>query len=34
MLIRGNNSEQGADIDSVCHQLRGVPEKAIRLVFC
>lgn len=30
MLIRGNNSEQGADIDSVCHQLRGVPEKAIR----
>ena len=30
MLIRGNNSEQGADIDSVCQQLRGVPEKAIR----
>lgn len=30
MLIRSNNSEQGADIESVCKQLRGVPEKAIR----
>lgn len=30
MLIRSNNTEQGANIDHVCQQLRGVPEKAIR----
>ncbi|CAC5411379.1 RFA2 [Mytilus coruscus] len=32
MLIRSNNTEQGANINDVCQQLRGVPEKAIRFV--
>lgn len=30
MLIRSNSTEQGANINDVCQQLRGVPEKAIR----
>lgn len=30
VIIRNNNTEQGANIENVCKQLRGVPEKAIR----
>ncbi|KAK3090357.1 hypothetical protein FSP39_011153 [Pinctada imbricata] len=30
MIIRGNVTEEGASIESVCKQLRGVPERSIR----
>ncbi|XP_033738564.1 replication protein A 32 kDa subunit-B-like [Pecten maximus] len=30
VIIRSNMTDQGANVDQVCKQLRGVPEKAIR----
>ena len=30
MVIRNNPTAEGASVESVCKQIRGVPEKAIR----
>ena len=34
MAIRNNLTAEGASVESVCKQIRGVPEKAIRYYYC
>lgn len=31
-IIQSNVTEEGASIENVCKQLRGVPERSVRLV--